>query len=72
MFLSFLNGVVCFLLIGFGYIFIYSGYKPFVGCRIHKYFLLICDSFFHSPNSVFQRAEVFDFGKAQFTDFLIV
>jgi len=44
---------------------VYSGEESFSRCVFRKYFLSVCGLSFHSLNLVFQRAEVFNFNKAQ-------
>ena len=43
--MSIFNGVIYFLILGFGEIFIYPGYKSFITHMVYKYFLKDLDFF---------------------------
>lgn len=55
-----------FLTVEFLEFFIYTGYKLCVKYVICKHFLPACDLSFHSLNSLFHGAKVFNFNKVQF------
>ena len=52
----------CFLIVEFGRFFILDT-SPLSGQMVYKYFIPLYDLSFHSFNSIFQRAEVLNFGE---------
>ena len=67
-FCPFSNWIVYVFTVEFGD-FLHSGYKVFVGYVVCKYFLSVCNLFFHPLYRVFHRAKVLNVYKTQFINF---